>query len=154
MGNLVSDSKNAFVEGNQILDLDLKANEVLEGRVCSKVLGIICKLDTKKAYDHVNWEKHPSFIELYRFGEKWRLNMCISSIRFSILIIARPADFFASSRGLRQGDLLSPLFFILVMEVLSKTLNRAVGEGWLTGITINVNDAGQQWENRINGEKG
>ena len=50
---------------------------------------------------------------------------CISTVKFFILINGSPSDFFGSSRGIRQGDPLSPLLFDIVMEGLSRMLDVA-----------------------------
>ena len=74
-------------------------------------------------------------MEKMSFGAKWVrwLRWCISSIRFSILINGTPIGFFASSRGLRQGDPLSPFLFILAMEAFSSILKKALEGGFIQG---------------------
>ena len=72
------------------------------------------------------------------FSEKWRkwIRYCISTVKFSILINGSPSDFFGSSRGLRQGDPLSPLLFDIVMEALSRMLDVAAFAGQFSGFSV------------------
>ena len=51
---MISFAQNAFVEGIQILDASLIANEVLDSTLKSKDKGVLCKLDIEKVYDHLN----------------------------------------------------------------------------------------------------
>jgi hypothetical protein len=110
LGNIISNSQNAFISGRQILDSVLIANECLDGQLRSRAPGVICKLDLEKAYDHVNWEFLLYLLQRCGFGERWRdwIEWCISTVRFSILVNGTPEGFFHSSRGIRQGDPLSP----------------------------------------------
>ena len=51
MNGLVNLTQNAFMEGKQILDASLIANEVIDSMQKRKEMGILCKLDIEKAYD-------------------------------------------------------------------------------------------------------
>jgi hypothetical protein len=72
------------------------------------------------------------------FGEKWGfwIAHCISSVSFSVLVNDTPSGFFSSFRGLRQGDPLSPLLFVIVMKALSKMLTANFHRGRLSGFSV------------------
>ena len=128
MGNIISASQNAFVRDRQILDPILIANECLDNRLKFGVQRLICKLDVENAFDHVNWSFLLQMLERSGFSAKWRqwIFFCLSTVRFSNLINGSPCGFFGSSRGLRQGDPLSPLLFVLVIEALGRMLDKAI----------------------------
>jgi hypothetical protein len=69
---------------------------------------------------------------------KWRtwIYSCLSTVRFFILINGSPEGFFGSSRGIRQGDTLSPLIFVFVMEALSRMMTKAVECGFLSSFKV------------------
>uniref|UniRef100_A0A2N9I5C4 Reverse transcriptase domain-containing protein n=1 Tax=Fagus sylvatica TaxID=28930 RepID=A0A2N9I5C4_FAGSY len=114
LGRIVSPSQNAFVKGRQILDSVLIANGCLDSRLKSDIPGVICKLDLEKAYDHVNWA-------------------------FLLYLLRSPCGFFQSSRGIRQGDPLSPLLFVIIMEAQSRMIDKAIGVGLLSGFAVSRN---------------
>ena len=111
LGKIISAPQNAFILNRQILDFVLIANECLDSRLKSGQRGLLCKLDIEKAFDHVNWGFLTLLLEHCGFPDKWRhwISFCLSTIHFSILIKGTPHGFFGSSRGLQQGDPLSPL---------------------------------------------
>ncbi|KAJ9709030.1 hypothetical protein PVL29_000829 [Vitis rotundifolia] len=72
------------------------------------------------------------------FGSRWRewIWWCISTAKFSVLVNGVPAGFFSNSKGLRQGDPLSPYLFVLGMEVLSALIRRAAAGGFFAGCRL------------------
>ena len=93
---VVSPTQNAFVEGRQILDAALIANEAIDSLLKGDEAGVLCKLDLEKAYDHINWDFLLTVMQKMGFGEKWAgwIRWCISTASFSVLINGSPAGFF------------------------------------------------------------
>ena len=132
IGKVVSPDQNAFVTGRQILDASLIANEVIDTWNKRGDNGVICKLDIEKAYDSINWQFLLKVMEKMGFGSKWLRWMwwCISTTKFSVMVNGTLAGFFSSSKGLRQGDSLSPSLFVMGMEVLCVLIRRAMKGGF------------------------
>ena len=136
LDGIISEALNSLVGGRKILDSMLIANECLDSWLRSRIPGLICKLDIEKAYNHVNWDCLCFLMDRMGFGSKWIswMQACISTVRISIIVNGSPIGFFYSSRGLRQGDPLSSLLFLLVIEVLSRMLKKTMEGGLLKGI--------------------
>ena len=122
-------SENTRLDRIQNEDSHLKIR--VDSRLKSGVPRVLCKLDVEKAYDHVNWDFLIYMLDRCGFPEKWNrwVFFCISTVKLSILINGISCGFFESSRGIRQGDPLSPLLFFIVMDAFSKMLVKA-NEGW------------------------
>lgn len=97
------------------------------------------KLGMSKAYDRVEWPFIEVVIKALGFGDKW-INLvisCVSSLSYLILINRQLGKTFKPSRGLRQGDPLSPyLFLMCANKSLISLINRAKNRGDIQGLTV------------------
>jgi hypothetical protein len=59
---------------------------------------------------------------------------CITTVSYSIIVNGQPVGFINHTRGIRQGDPLSPYLFLLCAEVLSSQLQHAERTGLLRGV--------------------
>lgn len=72
------------------------------------------------------------------FGATWRkwVYGCLSSAHFFVILNGSPHGFFLASRGLRQGDPLSPFLFTLVADSISQVIINAVSERLVNGFPL------------------
>ncbi|QHO04624.1 LINE-1 retrotransposable element ORF2 protein [Arachis hypogaea] len=96
------------------------------------------KIDLEKAYDKLKW----SFVEdtLKDIGLPSNtielILSCISSARMRVLWNGEELEEFKPTRGIRQGDPISPYIFVLCIERLSQLINCAVNHGFWKPIRI------------------
>lgn len=89
------------------------------------------KIDITKAYDNLSWDfliKVLSALELPDRLIAW-IKECITTPSYSILLNGELQGFFPGKKGLRQGDPISSLLFVIAMDVLSKMLDKGAVEG-------------------------
>ncbi|XP_019085342.1 PREDICTED: uncharacterized protein LOC104748447 [Camelina sativa] len=138
---LISPFQCAFVPNRAISDNVLITHEILHFLRTSeakKFCSMAVKTDMSKAYDRIEWGFLKSVLEKLGFSERWIswISACVSSVSYSFLINGSPQGQVIPSRGLRQGDPLSPYLFILCTEVLSGLCVKAQDQGILSGIKV------------------
>jgi hypothetical protein len=141
LGTIISPSQSAFILGRLITNNVLVAFEALH-TMDRKLKGregfMALKLDMSKAYNRVEWNYLEAIMRRLGFADRWvRMVMtCVRTVSFSVLINGQPYGKIIPTRGIRQGDPLSPYFFIICAEGLSSLLNRAEVDGRVTGLPI------------------
>ena len=136
--NMISDS-HAFVPNHLITDNTTIAYEILHrmrNRRRGKVGQMVVKLDISKANDRVEWSFLQGIVQKLGFDPRWvKLAMeTVITASYSVFINGEPKGWITQSRGIRQGDLLSPYLFLLCAEGLKALLNKAVENGVVNGI--------------------
>ena len=129
--DIVCENQSAFVSDRLIIDNVLVAHEIMN-HIKNKRQGkwgeMALKLDMSKAYDRVEWGCLQQIMLKLGFHENWvRIVMkCVSPVTYAVCINGIPCGEIKPTRGLRQGDPLSPYLFILRAEGLSALLHKAV----------------------------
>jgi hypothetical protein len=137
MPSLVSEEQKGFIHERNIKDCLCTASEAIN-LLQNKSFGgnLALKIDITKAFDTLDWSFLIKVLTAFGFNEKfchW-IKVILHSAFLSISINGRSHGYFTCSRGVRQGDPLSPLLFCLAEDVLSRGISKLVSQGRLNQI--------------------
>lgn len=133
MNDLVSHAQNAFIKRRCIHDNFLYVQRVIQLLHKKKHPALFIKLDISKAFNSVGWQYLLEVLTALGFSIKWRdwISDLWRSSSSKILINGTLSTNIAHAKGLRQGDPLSPLLFILAIDPLQRIIDRAAQSGLL-----------------------
>ncbi|XP_031106167.1 uncharacterized protein LOC116010798 [Ipomoea triloba] len=126
---------------NVITDNILIASEVLHymnHKKSGKVGWAALKLDMAKAYDRLEWNFLEMIMLKLGFDVQWiqLIMTCVTTVRYRIVVNGKLTKLIVPSRGIRQGDPLSPYLFILCAEGLSYLLQNQEIQGNIHGCKV------------------
>lgn len=138
---VVSDTQSAFIPGRLISDNIMVAYEVmhyLKRKKVGKDGYMALKLDMSKAYDRMEWEFLKAILRKMGFSQWWvhLVLQCVSTVSYNIVHGEHNMGPINPSRGIRQGDPLSPYLFIICAEGLSSVIKEFESKKWIKGVSI------------------
>ena len=136
LSNLITPLQAAFIPRRRDLDNVLIAQEMIYAldRKKGKNGYIAIKVDLEKVYDKLEWSFIHKVLQAFHFPlHLTKLIMsCVFTTSISILVNGSKMDNFLPSRGIRQGDPLSPCLFMLCMKFLTHLIEGKCVEGsWI-----------------------
>ena len=143
LDRIIGPFQSSFMPVRQTSDNIITTQEIIHSLMKrkSQKKGLIIKIDLEKAYDRISWRFLKKVLENFNFSRN-SVNLimsCVAKGETSILWNGEKTDPFFPSRGLRQGDPLSPYLFVLCLEYLSNLINTKVeSKDWI-GIKASKN---------------
>ncbi|KAM0866511.1 hypothetical protein ACQ4PT_042550 [Festuca glaucescens] len=136
MHELVDGNQTAFIRGRCIQDNLLLVKESAKLLHQKRVPSLLLKVNIAKAFDSISWPFLLSVLRQRGFRPRWItwIALLLRSASTSVLVNGCAESSFRHGRGLRQGDPISPLLFVIAMDVLSAMFRTAEGTGVLSDL--------------------
>ncbi|CAM8945290.1 unnamed protein product [Rhodiola kirilowii] len=141
LNQVISIYQSAFVKGRIITDNFVVAHEIANFlRNCrdQNYCYASVKVDMSKAYDRVEWVFLEKVLLRMGFARVWvdRIMKCVSTVSYQVRVNNSISSVIIPSRGLRQGDPLSPYLFLFCTEFLNAKVLHGVSRNLISGIKI------------------
>ena len=141
MPSIISENQGAFTTERLISDNVLVAYEFmhyLKNKKGGKESFMSIKLDMSKAFDRVEWDFIRGIMMKLGFNNKLTnlIMHCVSSVSYSLIINGETFGHITPTRGIRQGDPLSPYLFLLCAEGLSALIHDVARNQQISGVSI------------------
>ena len=121
MPDIVGANQSAFISGRCLHDNFLLVRQIARKIHARKIVGVFPELDITRASDSLGW---PFLFQVLRhkgFSKRWIgwIAILLRTTSTKVVVNGCPGESFAHACGLRQGDPVLPLLFVIAMEVLS-----------------------------------
>ncbi|XP_060960764.1 uncharacterized protein LOC133031301 [Cannabis sativa] len=129
---VINQNQGAFIQNKSIAHSILIFQDLIKNYGRKNTLArCAIKIDLSKAYNTVSWDFLEKWLNYLCFPSRfvnW-IMLCIRSTSYNLVLNGRLQESFEGKKGLRQGDAMSPLLFVLVMEFLTRRLHKEAEKG-------------------------
>ena len=132
---IIHSDQSAFVKNRWIGNSIRSVNDVMDYAKEKNKAGMLLFLDFEKAFDSIEWPFLFHCLKVFNFGSSfchW-ISVFYTNISSCVINQGTTSHYFQVTRGVRQGDPLSPFLFILAVEVLAVSIR---ANNNIKGITI------------------
>ena len=135
MGSIIGPDQTCGVRGRSISENLFTIRDLLEYVERENLPLALLSLDQEKAFDRVDWGFLHRVLETFNFGPDFMnwVKLFYTDIESAVVINGWTSSFFRPSRDVRQGCPLSPLLYVLSIEVLAECIHKSQR---ITGVTI------------------
>ncbi|XP_062103512.1 uncharacterized protein LOC133814586 [Humulus lupulus] len=128
---LISQNQGAFIKNRLLTHNVLILQDLLKGYNRRNISPrCLMKIDISKAYDSIDWNFLENLLNALCFPKRfirW-IMICLRGSSYSLVLNGSIQGRFQGARGLKQGDPISPLLFVIVMDYLTRLLLKASTE--------------------------
>lgn len=124
---IVAPNQSAFIKDRSIHDNFRAVQLACRWLHSRRFPEVLLEIDIAKAFDSVAWPFLLEVLQHIGFPHRWTnwISILLSTVSTKVLLNGRLGRRIAHARGLRQGDPLSPMLFVIVMEVLNSLIKEA-----------------------------
>ena len=135
IGSIVGPDQTCGVPGRTISENLFLIRDLIDYAEQEDIPLALLSLDQEKAFDRVDWGFLYRILDTFNFGPafcRW-IKLFYTNVESAVVINGWSSSFFSPSRGVRQGCPLSPLLYVLSIEVLAANIRSAPG---ITGVFL------------------
>ena len=136
LATIISHTQKGFLKNRSIAENTRLIYDIIDKLNSNNQKGLLLLIDFEKAFDSIEWNFLDGALKFFNFGESMRrwVKTFYKNINSSVLYNGHCCNSFSVSRGVRQGDSLSPYLFIICAELLADAIKQ---NGQINGITVN-----------------